>query len=58
MTNEAIILAGGLGTRLRSVVADLPKCMAPVAGSPFLYYVIKHLQKEGIDKFIFSIKEI
>ena len=55
MINEAIILAGGLGTRLRSVVADLPKCMAPVAGSPFLYYVIKHLQKEGIDKFIFSV---
>jgi D-glycero-alpha-D-manno-heptose 1-phosphate guanylyltransferase len=55
MINEVIILAGGLGTRLRSVVADLPKCMAPVAGNPFLYYVIKHLQKSGIDKFIFSV---
>ncbi len=51
---EAIILAGGLGTRLRSVVADLPKCMAPVAGKPFLHYVIQHLQKQGVDKFIFS----
>ena len=30
-----IILAGGLGTRLRSVVSDVPKCMAPVAGKPF-----------------------
>lgn len=52
---EAIILAGGLGTRLRSVVADLPKCMAPVAGKPFLHYVIAHLQKQGIEKFIFSV---
>ncbi len=55
MISEAIILAGGLGTRLRSVVADLPKCMAPVAGKPFLHYVIKHLQKQGVDKFIFSV---
>lgn len=51
----AIILAGGLGTRLRSVVADLPKCMAPVAGKPFLHYVIQHLLNQGINKFIFSL---
>ena len=37
-----IILAGGLGTRLRSVVSDLPKCMAPVNGKPFLDYVIDY----------------
>lgn len=55
MINEAIILAGGLGTRLRSVVSDLPKCMAPVAGKPFLHYVITHLQNEGIQNFIFSV---
>ena len=55
MIKEAIILAGGLGTRLRSVVSDLPKCMAPVAGKPFLAYVINHLEKEGIQKFIFSV---
>jgi D-glycero-alpha-D-manno-heptose 1-phosphate guanylyltransferase len=55
MIKEAIILAGGFGTRLRSVVPHLPKCMAPVAGKPFLYYVIAHLQKEGIQKFIFSV---
>ncbi len=52
---ECIILAGGLGTRLRSVVSDLPKCMAPVAGKPFLAYIISHLQKQGIEKFIFSL---
>ena len=55
MIKEAIVLAGGLGTRLRSVVSDLSKCMAPVAGKPFLYYVIAHLQKEGINSFIFSV---
>ena len=55
MIKEAIILAGGLGTRLRSVVPDLPKCMAPVAGKPFLYYIIAHFQKEGISNFIFSV---
>jgi D-glycero-alpha-D-manno-heptose 1-phosphate guanylyltransferase len=52
---EAIILAGGLGTRLRSAVPDLPKCMAPVAGKPFLHYVIAHCQQQGIEKFIFSL---
>jgi len=52
---EAIILAGGLGTRLRSVVSDMPKCMAPVAGKPFLHYVIDHLQKQGVEKFIFAL---
>lgn len=55
MIREAIILAGGLGTRLRSVVADIPKCMAPVAGRPFLHYVITYLEKQGVDKFIFSV---
>ena len=52
---EAIILAGGLGTRLRSVVNDVPKCMAPVAGKPFLHFVIEYLLKQGVDKFILSL---
>jgi D-glycero-alpha-D-manno-heptose 1-phosphate guanylyltransferase len=52
---QAVILAGGLGTRLRSAVPDLPKCMAPVAGKPFLQYVIGYLQQQGIDQFIFSL---
>lgn len=55
MIKEAIILAGGLGTRLRSVVADIPKCMAPVAGKPFLHYLINFLKKNGIENFIFSV---
>ena len=52
---QAIILAGGLGTRLRLVVPDMPKCMAPVAGRPFIHYVIEHLRKQGVEKFIFSV---
>ncbi|MCY7421972.1 MAG: nucleotidyltransferase family protein [Chitinophagaceae bacterium] len=52
---EAIILAGGLGTRLRDAVPDLPKCMAPVNGKPFLSYVIDHLIDEGITHFIFAL---
>lgn len=52
---EAIILAGGLGTRLREVVSDLPKCMAPVNGKPFLDYVIEHLRNRGVRSFIFSL---
>ncbi len=52
---EAIILAGGLGTRLRSAVPNLPKCMAPVNEKPFLTYVINHLKSEGITHFIFSL---
>lgn len=52
---EAIILAGGLGTRLRSAVPDLPKCMAPVNGKPFIAYVIDYLQSQGVEKFILSL---
>jgi D-glycero-alpha-D-manno-heptose 1-phosphate guanylyltransferase len=52
---EAIILAGGLGTRLRNAVPDLPKCMAPVAGRPFLFNIINYLRSQGIEKFIFSL---
>lgn len=52
---EAIVLAGGLGTRLRSAVPDLPKCMAPVAGHPFLKYLIDYYLQKGINRFIFSL---
>jgi D-glycero-alpha-D-manno-heptose 1-phosphate guanylyltransferase len=55
MVKEAIILAGGLGTRLRDAVPDLPKCMAPVNGRPFISFVTDHLQKQGIERFIFSL---
>ena len=50
---ECIVLTGGLGTRLRSEVPDLPKCMAPVAGKPFLEHVIRYLLDQGIERFVF-----
>ena len=52
---EAIILAGGSGTRLKEAIPDLPKCLAPVNGRPFLFYVINYLRSQGIEKFIFSL---
>lgn len=55
MIKQAVILAGGLGTRLRSIVPDLPKCMAPVAGRPFLRYLISYLKQQGINEYIFSL---
>lgn len=42
---QAVLLAGGLGTRLRSVVSDRPKPMALVDGKPFMEYVIMQLKK-------------
>jgi len=52
---EAIILAGGLGTRLRTEVPDRPKCMALVSGRPFIAYLIEYFQKNGVEKFILSL---
>jgi D-glycero-alpha-D-manno-heptose 1-phosphate guanylyltransferase len=55
MLNEAIVLAGGLGTRLRSVVADVPKPMAPIGGRPFLEYLFDHWIGQGIRRFTLSV---
>jgi len=52
---ECIILAGGLGTRLSSVVSDVPKCMAPVAGVPFLEHVLRYLEAQFADHVILSL---
>lgn len=51
---EAIILAGGMGTRLREIVSDLPKPMAPVNGKPFIFYLLKWLKDYHVDKIILS----
>lgn len=52
---EAILLAGGLGTRLRSVVSDRPKPMALIQDKPFMEYVIRELAGQGIKKIIFAV---
>lgn len=51
---EAIILAGGFGTRLQAVVNDVPKPMAPVNGKPFLDYIFLYLKHYGITRVILS----
>ena len=52
---DVIILAGGLGTRLRSVVSEVPKCMAPVGGKPFLWYLLEQLRGYGVNRVILSV---
>lgn len=55
MVTEAIILAGGLGTRLRSVAPDLPKAMVPIAGQPFLTYLLRHLEENGVRRVVLAV---
>ncbi|MBL8074914.1 MAG: nucleotidyltransferase family protein [Nitrospira sp.] len=52
---SAVILAGGLGTRLRSVVSDLPKPMAPIRGRPFLEHQLDYWINQGISRFVLSV---
>ena len=50
----AVILAGGLGTRIKHLLEGLPKPLAPVAGKPFLEWIIRFLMKQNIKDFIIS----
>jgi D-glycero-alpha-D-manno-heptose 1-phosphate guanylyltransferase len=52
---EAIILAGGFGTRLKHIVSDVPKPMAPVCEKPFLKYILDYLADNGINKIIMAV---
>lgn len=52
---DAIVLAGGFGTRLRSVVPDLPKPMAVVAGRPFLEILLTWLARKGFTRVVLSL---
>ena len=54
-TRVAVILAGGLGTRLQSIVSDVPKPMAPVGNQPFLEVIMRYWIKQGIKRFILSV---
>jgi D-glycero-alpha-D-manno-heptose 1-phosphate guanylyltransferase len=54
MKLAAIVLAGGMGTRLRAVVADRPKVLAPVAGRPFLTYLLDQIGEAGIGRIVLS----
>ena len=54
MIKEAIILVGGLGKRLQSVVKDIPKPLADVGGKPFLWYILQKLLQENMERIILS----
>ncbi|MGZ3420129.1 MAG: nucleotidyltransferase family protein [Polyangiales bacterium] len=48
----ALVLCGGLGTRLRSVLADRPKILAPIAGKPFAHYLLGYLRGQGVERIV------
>lgn len=50
----AVVLAGGFGTRIRHLLPDLPKPMAPVAGKPFVEWVIRYLAAQGVRRVVLS----
>ena len=51
---QALILCGGLGTRLRSVVSDVPKAMASIQGTPFVELLIRSLARQGLKHFVLA----
>ena len=52
---QAIILCGGLGTRLKSVIKDIPKPMAPINDKPFLEFIFEYLKKQGVKEIILAV---
>ena len=52
---EAIVLAGGFGTRLQKVVSEVPKSMALVNNRPFLEYLLDYLITQGVSRAILSV---
>lgn len=55
MIREAIVLAGGFGTRLQTVVKEVPKPMAPVAGKPFLQYILDYLIAHKVTHVVLAV---
>jgi NDP-sugar pyrophosphorylase family protein len=51
-----LVLAGGMGTRLRSVLADVPKPLAPINGTPFLHFLMRHWRAQGIRDMVFLLR--
>ena len=52
---QLLVLAGGFGTRLRSVVSEVPKPLAPVRHKPFLYYLVEQWMAQGVRSFTFLL---
>lgn len=54
-SRSVVILAGGLGTRLRSVVEHQPKVLAPIDGKPFIFYLLTYLSQQGFTHIVLSV---
>lgn len=52
---QCVILAGGLGTRIRERSGDLPKALIPILGKPFIAYQLEWLKRQGVDSVVLSI---
>ncbi|MBN1504076.1 MAG: NTP transferase domain-containing protein [Candidatus Eisenbacteria bacterium] len=52
---KALVLAGGEGLRLKSVLGPLPKCLAPVQGRPFVEWQIELLREQGLGEFVLCV---
>ena len=55
MKYDAIILAGGKGTRVKKFTKKNPKCLIEINGKPFLYYQLKYLKKNNIKNVVISV---
>lgn len=51
----AVLLAGGFGTRIKDVLPDVPKPMAPLEGKPFLEWVLRYWRGQGVNRFVVSL---
>ena len=52
---DTIILAGGLGTRLKPILKNRPKCLALINGKPFIDILIDNLIEQGLKRFIICV---
>jgi D-glycero-alpha-D-manno-heptose 1-phosphate guanylyltransferase len=52
---ECVVLAGGLGTRLKDVVADVPKTLAPINNKAFLFYLLAYLERQRVSRVILAL---
>src|SRR5215831_6400470 len=55
MSLQCVILAGGLGTRMRPLTDRIPKALVPVLGKPFADWQLRHLRAQGVERVVYSI---
>lgn len=55
---SAVIMAGGLGTRLAPLTEECPKPLLPLGGKPILSHILDHLREQGVHRFVFSVNHL